>query len=72
LADGTPTNKTLARAEAGERIHYSEYTGGDGHTTYYRRVADGKLHGPVMNRDLEVACYENGTRILRGGACQAN
>jgi hypothetical protein len=72
LTDGTATNKTIARAAAGERIGYSEYTGGGAaHTTYFRRVADDKLHGPVLNGGLEVACYENGTRILRGGACRA-
>jgi hypothetical protein len=69
---GLETNKTIARRASGDRIRYAEYTGGGpAHTFYYRRISDGKLHGAVTQGGMELSCYEDGIRIIRGGACQA-
>jgi hypothetical protein len=72
INDIVKTNTTLSRHPAGDRIRYAEANGGaPAHTIFFRRAADGKLHGPVTSDGITMSCYENGTRVLRGGACEA-
>lgn len=71
-AAGQDTNKTLARYAAGnDRIRYDEYIGGGQPAmTFYRRIVDRALHGPVIAKGgMVFSCYEAGVRVIRAAGC---
>lgn len=69
---GHESNMTLARYPASNnRLRYDEYVGGaPPAVTFYRRISDGVLHGPVVAKGgLVTSCYDEGVEVIRAAGC---